>query len=452
MPFQTYEVNFDGISGPTHYYGGHSYGNLASMEHENKPSNPKQAALQGLEKMKFLANLGIRQAVLPPHERPEISLFRKLGFSGSDKEIIQKASSTSPHLFFQCCTSSSMWAANAATACPSIDSKDRRVHLTAANLSTLFHRAIEAGTTYRILSAIFENKAHFAVHAPLDYGTQFSDEGAANHARFCKAHHLPGIHLFVFGRFALQKNTGAHPRFPARQSFEASEAISRLHLIPENRIIFAQQNPDAIEAGVFHNDVLSAGNERVFLYHEDAFVNTPQVIGLLQGKMINDCSEALCCIKAGRDELSLTEAVSSYLFNSQIVTLADHTMCMIAPVECMAIPKAKTFLEKILADSNNPITQLFYVDIRQSMQNGGGPACLRLRIVLTEKELEAASSSVFLTDALYVKLKKWIERHYRDVLTYKDLADPMFLMENQHALDELTQMLDLGSLYSFQRG
>lgn len=451
MPCHAQEVNFDGLPGPTHYYGGFSYGNIASMEHKHILSNPKQAALQGLEKMKFLFDLGLKQAVLPPHERPEIEVFRKLGFAGSDQEIVRKVYNTSPQLFFQCCTASSMWTANAATASPSIDSEDGRVHLTVANLSTLFHRAIEAETTHRILSAIFANQTHFIVHPPLPYGVHFSDEGAANHVRLCKAHHLPGIQLFVFGRSSWQIDSSTLGKFPARQSFEASQAVSRFHLLSKERVVFARQNPAAIEAGVFHNDVVSVGNENIFLYHENAFDNTHQLLVQLQEKMTQYCSKELCCIEARQDDLSLEDAVRSYLFNSQIVTLPDKTMCLICPSECLDIPAAKSFLENILADANNPICQLFYVDLRQSMQNGGGPACLRLKVVLTEQELACASPKVFFTHELYITLKEWIERHYRESLSYQDLADPLFLLENQQALDELTQILDLGSLYSFQQ-
>jgi succinylarginine dihydrolase len=444
------EVNFDGIVGPTHFYGGYAYGNIASMEHERQPSNPKQAALQGLEKMKLLCDLGIKQAVFPPQERPEIHLFRKLGFTGTDNEILSAASKDSPALFFQACSSSSMWAANAATVCPSIDSQDNRVHLTAANLSSHFHRAIEASTTFHVLKAIFSGEDRFEIHPPLPFESHFCDEGAANHTRLCLAHHLPGIHLFTYGRKTLE-NDSINRKFPARQSLEASQAISRLHLIPQDRLLFAQQNSAAIEGGVFHNDVISVGNESLFLYHEDAFCNTPKIIDKLQQLFYQLTNQSLCCIKISNNELTLKEAVQSYLFNSQIVTLPDQTMSLIAPIECLSNPRARALLESLASDPNLPISTVHYVDLRQSMQNGGGPACLRLRIVLTPEELQKTNPQIFLTDSLYLKLKNWIDKHYHDRLCQQDLLDPSFLIANQIALDELTQLLNLGSLYSFQR-
>jgi succinylarginine dihydrolase len=84
------------------------------------------------------------------------------------------------------------------------------------------------------------------------------------------------------------------------------------------------------------------------------------------------------------------------------------------------------------------------------MNNGGGPACLRLRIVLTEAELAAAAPGVFMTDALYVTLVEWVKRHYRDRLAPDDLADPELHSESRAAGDELTKILGLGSLSPFE--
>src|SRR5262245_53014556 len=145
------EVNFDGIVGPTHNYAGLSYGNIASLKSKLTVSNPRQAALEGLEKMKFLMDLGVQQAVLPPHERPHLPTLRALGYSGSDAEILSKVQKDDPVLLTACSSASAMWAANAATVSPSADSSDRRVHFTPANLVTQFHRSIEPSMTARVL-------------------------------------------------------------------------------------------------------------------------------------------------------------------------------------------------------------------------------------------------------------------------------------------------------------
>src|SRR3954469_13600147 len=128
-----YEVNFDGLVGPTHNYAGLSYGNVASMKHKLSVSNPRQAALEGLEKMKFLASLGVKQAVLPPHERPHLQTLRRLGFSGSDADVLRTAQQRDPTLLAMVSSASTMWTANAATISPSADSEDHRAHFTPAN-------------------------------------------------------------------------------------------------------------------------------------------------------------------------------------------------------------------------------------------------------------------------------------------------------------------------------
>lgn len=446
----SYEVNFDGIVGPTHNYSGLSYGNVASMSHQSQVSNPKQAALQGLEKMHLLMQQGIKQAVLPPQERPDIAVLEKLGFSGSVNDILAAAYSLQPELLFACSSSSSMWAANAATVSPSIDSADHLVHFTAANLSNKFHRSIEATFTQNVLSVIFAHSEYFIHHHILPPGDAFSDEGAANHTRLCNDYSEPGIQLFVYGRNALKKTHGTTQLFPARQTYEASQAISRLHQLSPAHVVFAQQNPQAIDAGVFHNDVISVGNKNLFFYHEQAFVDTDKVINELKNKFKAATQKELILIPVKNTQVSLKDAVASFLFNSQIVSMPDQTMQMIAPTECQTIPSVNLFLKSLLAQSDQPIKKIHYMNLHESMRNGGGPACLRLRVVLNEKELDAMRQSVILTESLYKKLTTWVENHYRDSLTPKDLADPRLLFESRKALDELTQILQLGPIYSFQ--
>ncbi len=90
-------------------------------------------------------------------------------------------------------------------------------------------------------------------------------------------------------------------------------------------------------------------------------------------------------------------------------------------------------------------------DLKQSMKNGGGPACLRLRVALTDAERAAVRANVFLDDSLAASLEQWIREHYRDRLAPSDLADPLLLDESRRALDRLSQLLQLGSVYPFQR-
>jgi succinylarginine dihydrolase len=448
------EVNFDGLVGPTHNYAGLSHGNVASMSHRGATSNPREAALQGLAKMKFLADLGVPQAVLPPHERPAIETLRQLGFAGpDDAAVLQAAARQAPALLAACCSASSMWVANAATVTPSADATDHRVHFTPANLTAKFHRSIEPPQTARTLRAIFRDPARFVVHEPIPGALAMGDEGAANHTRLAPSHTRRGLHLFVYGHEAF--GPGTEPvrtrRFPSRQSREASEAVARRSLLDDKQVVFAQQHPEAIDAGVFHNDVISVGNENVFLYHERAFVRTPEVIDELRRRYSAiHRGAALIPVEVPLARVPLADAVSSYLFNSQLVTVSRGRMALIAPTNCAETPSVKAFIQNLLARGRTPLREVHYFDLKQSMRNGGGPACLRLRVVLTKAELAALPSQILLTDATYDALTGWVKKHYRDKLAAADLADPQLLQETRRALDELTGLLGLGSIYSFQ--
>lgn len=444
-----FEVNFDGIVGPTHNYSGLSFGNVASKKHENEASNPKEAALQGLEKMKALLDLGVKQAVLPPHERPYIPILRRLGFSGTDQAVIESAAKSDFSIYKASCSASSMWAANSATFTSSLDTEDGFCHFSPANLTEKFHRSIEWPSTSKILKTIFYDATRFIHHDALPAGQAFSDEGAANHTRLSKSHSDTGIHFFVFGRYAFKNDSRLPSIFPARQTFEASEAIGRLHKIPVTHRVMAQQDPSAIDAGVFHNDVAAVGNENVLLVHKNAYLDIDRVLSELSEKFLKVYQSKLHVFIA--DGVSLEEAVRSYVFNSQLVTLPSGKMLVIAPEESREFKSVERYLNSIQGH-DSPIEGVRYFDLRQSMSNGGGPACLRLRVLLSQNEMIGVLPGVFLSTDLYTNLHGWICRHYRDCLRPMDLADPALLVETQTALDELTRILGLGSVYEFQRG
>ncbi len=451
----SYEVNFDGLIGPTHNYGGLSHGNVASKGNALKISQPREAALQGLKKMQINRGLGLQQGILLPQQRPHLPTLRKLGFSGSDKRIIEQVSNSAPELLASCYSASAMWTANACTVSPSADSADAKVHFTPANLSSMFHRSIEHQTTGALLRAIFNNDAHFAHHSALPMGAHFGDEGAANHSRFANAYNQKGLQLFVFGRYAFRENKRAPSKFPSRQTYEASLAISRLHQLDESQVVFAQQNPKIIDAGAFHNDVVSVSNLNAFFMHEEAFVNNASMKAELQHKYealypeLGD--EPLQFVEVPTDMVSLESAVKSYLFNSQLLKLPKQRgMTLVLPQESRENEEVSTYLEWLKTQST-PIQDIKFVDVRQSMQNGGGPACLRLRVALTREELDATNSKFILDDGMLAQLSSWVERHYREKITPADLADPSLALESFVALDELTQLFGLGSFYEFQQ-
>lgn len=447
-----YEVNFDGLIGPTHHFGGLALGNIASMTNKGRVSNPRSAALQGLSKMKTLRDLGLKQAVIPPVCRPDFTVLKNLGFSGSPAEILTQLASQPPELITAFFSASSMWTANCATISPSADTKDGKVHLTPANLTSKFHRAVEPAGATPILKAIFSDEAHFKVHDPVFGNGFFGDEGAANHTRFCNGYGESGLEFFVYGHRAFGKGGVTPSRFPARQSLEASQAVARLHGLRADQIVFGQQNPVAIDEGAFHNDVVSVGNRDFLFYHEDAFYQDHEVIAELEEKYHRVCGgKSLRLLKVSRKQVPLKEAVKSYLFNSQLLTLADGQTLLLAPIESEENEFVHAYLKSEVGSAGSPIQQVKFVDLRESMLNGGGPACLRLRVVLNEQELQSVNPGVILTDALFAQLEGWIQKHYREQLSSDDLCAPEFIAEIETALDELTRILKLGSVYPFQR-
>ncbi|WP_025897812.1 N-succinylarginine dihydrolase [Sneathiella glossodoripedis] len=442
------EYNVDGLVGPTHNFSGLSFGNIASFKNAADISNPREAALQGLEKMKTLSSMGYLQAVLPPQERPHIPTLKKLGFSGSDEQILKTVMQQDPSLLATVSSASAMWVANAATVSPSADTTDHKTHFTPANLVAMPHRSIETATTKRILQSIFSAPHLFEHHDPLPSISQFGDEGAANHTRFYNTDNAAGVELFVYGTPELDSHAHTiQPRkFPARQTLRASQAVARLHKLNSNTAVFAQQNPDAIDSGVFHNDVIAVGNRNCLFFHEEAFLNTSKLMDDLRTRI-----PSITLVKVPSTAVPLKDAITSYLFNTQLVNLNEEkgTMCLIAPMECMENTNVKSYLDELI-QQETPIQDVQFINVRQSMKNGGGPACLRLRVPLTDEEKQSINANVFLTDALYSNLKAWIQRHYRDKLSFTDLGDPELLKECRTALDELTNILKLGSVYDFQ--
>ena len=439
------EVNFDGLPGPTHNYAGLAPGNLAAMRNASLTSNPREAALQGIAKMRALLERGWPQAVLPPHERPDMRTLRALGFDGRDADVLARAAREAPQLLAACSSAAAMWTANAATVSASRDTTDGRVHFTPANLAHHLHRALETATTTRILRAAFADQTRFVVHDALPAAPQLADEGAANHTRLTNSDGTRAVDLLVYGRVAFDPQA-AHPvRHMARQTREASSAIVRRHGLDPSRVILAQQLPDAIDAGVFHNDVIAVGHRDVLLCHERAYIDQPSLIERLRDAV----GAELEVIVVPEAEVKLDEAVATYLFNSQLLSRRDGRLVMLAPTECTEHPRVARYLDR-LVHAQGRIAEVVTLDLRQSMRNGGGPACLRLRVPLEAPERAAMRGRLMLTPDLLDALEGWVLRHYRDRLAPRDLADVSLLEEARRALDELTQMLSMPAIYAFQ--
>jgi len=318
------------------------------------------------------------------------------------------------------------WAANAATVSPSADTADGRVHFTPANLVSQAHRSLEVETTGRVLRTIFAEPNHFAHHAPVT--AVWGDEGAANHLRLAPRHGEPGVEAFVYGRSAFEfLPPGMLPR---RQVKSASQHVARQHGLAQDRVWYVRQNGAAIDRGAFHNDVVSVANENVLLFHEQAFTHARPFLDRLS-RMV----PGFVPLEVSASELPLEDAVKTYLFNSQLVTLPEGSMALVAPSECSEHDATRQVIARLLA-AGTRLRHVRYVDVRQSMSNGGGPACLRLRLVLTEAQLARVTPGVWLSEDVYVRLVAWVKRHYRERLAPDDLADPHLLEESRAALHE----------------
>ncbi len=398
------EINFDGLIGPTHNYAALSFGNLASASNAGATSRPRDAALQGLAKMRFAMSLGLTQGFLLPLERPNTRWLRELGFAGSDAQVCAAAHAADPRLFAQACSASSMWTANAGTVSPASDCADGRTHISTANLSRMTHRSIEHSETEAQLRLAFAHPA-FAVHAAVP--ATFGDEGAANHMRLTARHGDAGVEVFVYGEEG--------GKFPARQHRRASEAVARRHGLAPDRTLFVAQSQTAIDAGAFHNDVVAVANENVLFAHEQAFADSAvlkaDLARLLPGHTY---------VEVPASAVSLVDAIRSYLFNSQLVTVPDGSMALILPMEAHDCAPVKVYLDALVA-GNGPIRAVHYVQVRESMRNGGGPACLRLRVVADPATIDPR----FLLDAAKAdRLEALIAAHWPEAIGPDDLGNP----------------------------
>jgi succinylarginine dihydrolase len=412
------EINFDGIIGPSHNYSGLSFGNVASATNKGLVSHPRTAALQGLEKMRHNLRLGLEQGLLLPHRRPDRAWLAELGTT-----IEEVPPSLRPAAF----SASAMWAANAATVSPAPDTAAGRCHLTVANLRTMAHRSHEWPETLAQLRLAFAAPT-FAVHPPVP--ATFGDEGAANHMRLCTSHGEPGIEIFVYGH-----RGGA---YPVRQHEEASRAVARLHGLDPERTLFVCQSEAAIAAGAFHNDVVAVANEHVLFCHEQAFEDRAAFYAELK-RLLPEAE----IVEVPANAVSLEDAIRAYLFNAQLVTLPDGGgMALILPEEARDTPSVWRWLETMAA-GNGPIRRLQVVDVRQSMANGGGPACLRLRVVADPATVDPR----FLVDEGKLdRLRAVIEAHWPKAIAPDDLLDQALWARLDEARAALLEALDLAEL------
>lgn len=407
------EISFDGLVGPSHNYGGLSLGNLASARNAGAVSTPREAALQGLAKMRHNVALGLPQGLLLPHPRPDRAWLEELGL-GLDAPAPVPAWALS---------ASAMWAANAATVSPAPDTADGRCHLSVANLVTMPHRSHEWPNTLKQLRLAFAHPA-FRVHGPVP--APFGDEGAANHMRLSPGHGAPGVELFVYGR--------AGGTFPARQHRIASEAVARRHGLDPARTLFVEQAEEAISAGAFHNDVVAVADGLTLFAHEQAFADRAGLYATLE-RLLPDVR----IVEVPAARVPLADAIAAYLFNAQLVTLPAGEQALILPTEARAVASVRDYLDELVA-GNGPIRQALFVDVRQSMANGGGPACLRLRVIADPATVDPR----FLVDeAKLGALEALVAAHWPETIAPDQLTDPALHRAVEAARAALLDALDL---------
>jgi succinylarginine dihydrolase len=412
------EINFDGIIGPSHNYAGLSFGNLASTKNAGQISQPRAAALQGLDKMRANLALGLAQGIFVPLSRPNRDWLSALGTTIEECEPVLAAAAMS---------ASAMWAANAATVSPAPDTNDGKTHLTVANLRTMPHRSHEWPGTLAQLRIAFGDREHFAVHDPVP--PAFGDEGAANHMRLTSRHGEQGLELFVYGV------TGG--AFPARQHLQASKAIAQLHGLDPGRTLFVEQSEEAIAAGAFHNDVVAVANENVLFAHELAFADRNAVLAFCEKRL-----PGFELVEVPSSDVPIGDAISSYLFNAQLVSPPDGEMTLVVQTEARETPTVWAWLKKHVA-GNGPIRRVEVVDVRQSMANGGGPACLRLRVVA---DPETVDPRFMVDDAKLDRLSEVVRRNWPVEIDTADLQKPALIKDVEAARKALLEELDLTQL------
>lgn len=308
------EINFDGLIGPSHNYAGLSLGNLASSRNAGAIAYPRAYRIAGYREDARQYPTGAGAGHVPAAMAARWSMAGAVGDRywcsraayprGGDVGIIHVGSKRSNGF-------------------PASDTADGRTHLTVANLVTMPHRSHEWPQTLAQLRVAFSDPRAFAVHAPVP--APFGDEGAANHMRLCDHHGAAGVEIFVYGR--------SGGPFPARQHLEASKAVARLHGLDPARTLFVEQSEEAIAAGAFHNDVVAVANERVLFAHELAFADKAGFYADLRAVM-----PGVEIVEVPASAVSLADAIKSYLFNAQLVTLPDGGMALILPTEAQETP------------------------------------------------------------------------------------------------------------------
>jgi len=422
------QLNISELPGPTFMYSGLSADNVASLNNKHLAANPLKFALLSLQRMRLLLEEGVHQVIFPPHRRPDLQALGYCGFTGDMGHMIGSADKFSRGYLESLLAASSVWTANAATVTPSADSEDGKVHITTANLNSHFHRSIEASQTHAKLARVFADDNFFALHQALPSHNRFSDEGAANHMRFHVEGENRGLNVFVYG------NDPDNPGYmQGRQSLWASKAICQLHALSSTQVWLQKQSKEAISRGIFHNDIISMNSHDLLVFHQQAYENHESLIEKLTAL-------GICCVEIKAEEFSLEHALKTYFFNSEFIKGKDGSQVLVMSEKCQHDAKVHAQLERIQTAYNKEIKTI-YVDLDDSLKNGGGPACLRLRVQLNQEQFSAIPSKFLLTQNKLNALQEVVTRFYRESLSYEDVFTETFQLSLQPVYSRLEQVL-----------
>ena len=355
-------------------------------------------------------------------------------------ESIQSIYDKGPKYLSTISSSSFMWMANSATVSPSVDHKDNKLHITPSNLALTPHRSLEINQTQFLFSELFNNTDQFRVHLPSP--NYFRDEGAANHIRFAPSLESKGLHLMVYSCESEQIEKDVTDSFPGRQTKEASKFIIQQQGVSDSQVVFAKQNSDSVQQGIFHNDVISSGHLDLFITHELAFEDTNLVINDLQSKYYALHKENLNVVVIKESMLSIKECVLTYFFNMQIISPNSNDMELILPMECLGNQRIQTVLTYI-QEKEERIKDIHYVQLNESMKNGGGPACLRLRLQLTMPQWTVIPSKFKFNDKLYKDLIEIIQTNYPESFEIENQIETEFIQRLRNTYNLLYQAFGL---------
>ena len=174
------------------------------------------------------------------------------------------------------------------------------------------------------------------------------------------------------------------------------------------------------------------------LIHERAWENQAATLHRIRARVPD-----LRVFQVSSRDLSLEQAVTSYLFNSQLLETSDGWL-LNAPIEC-ADGAARMVVDRLERDGF--VDRVRFNDLRQSMDGGGGPACLRLRLPLTEDEFRLLPETLMMTEERVEKLRSWVKKWYPSILRIEDLADAGFARRARKCSQALVEVLGCDRRY-----